>query len=378
MDFICPADITVVPPFNTNDLLAESICNILNEHLEKKKKETNQPLTAVVPKLLVFRPSGRAGDEFEEHVSPHLMELPGVKWYLIIASSPKPADLFDISEGDIEKLQDLQTRVVINGGRLVTKSELYHGFNSTELRELAKDICMNYKNVRDSPQATRWETLSRIGKNILSIGKSPKSSETSRYTLDALSEALTSGKTLADNLEEETVQRMRKILEDINTNVDKKMIEIIPFLQQYMDHIMGSLKKPQREPARNQNQAPGLGPALVPAPAEAQAQAQALNPDPPVPPTDPAPSPDHDHTPIQDQDTAPASSPGYDHAPTHAPATYPGPPPDCDHTPTHAPATDPAPSPDFDHIKIHRQTLLLLKIMIILQLMILLYILVLL
>ncbi|XP_046338062.2 protein TsetseEP-like isoform X2 [Haliotis rufescens] len=411
------ADITVVPNFITNEDLAQSICHMLNRDLKKISNNEDQPLTAHGPKFLVYRPSGRAGDEFKEHVSRHLMNQIGVKTYLIIASSTKPADQFSISKDDQDKLQDKQTKLVIDEGRLVNKNESYYHSNRTELWKLAEDIFQKYKNDQLSPQTflgMKWRKWNPFGENTFFKGNATKSSETSRYTLDALFKALTSGKTLADNLEEETVQRMRKILEDINTNVDKKMIEIIPILQQYMDHIMGSPKKPQKEPARNQDQAPGPGAALVPAPAKAQAQAQALNPDPPVPPTDLAPSPDHDHTPIQDQYTDPASSPGYDHAPTYDPPTYPAPSPgydhtpthdpptypapspdydhtptydpptypapspDCDHAPTHAPVTDPAPSPDFDHIKIHLQTLLLLKIMIILQLMILLYILVLL
>ncbi|XP_048253074.1 uncharacterized protein LOC124121033 [Haliotis rufescens] len=145
-NFINFADIKVVPYFNTNDDLARSICHRLNSHLKKKDVNENQPIASPQgPTFLVFRPTGRAGDEFKENVTPRLKE--GSQKYLIIASSTKPTDTFSISDDDEKKIEVRhQTRVVIKQGRLVASSENYHNYNSNSLKKLAEAICEKYSN----------------------------------------------------------------------------------------------------------------------------------------------------------------------------------------------------------------------------------------
>ncbi|XP_046548587.1 uncharacterized protein LOC124258565 isoform X6 [Haliotis rubra] len=74
-DFISSDDILVVPNFRTNEDLKNAICNRLNSKIMTKTVTERQPLPiSKHPRLIVFRPSGRAGDEFQDNVTPHLTD----------------------------------------------------------------------------------------------------------------------------------------------------------------------------------------------------------------------------------------------------------------------------------------------------------------
>ncbi|XP_046563163.1 uncharacterized protein LOC124272070 [Haliotis rubra] len=137
--FISNGDITIVPDFESNTELKKSICDSLNRCLEEVRVAVSQPLTTQRkgPKFLVFRPTGRPGDEFQNSVASHLKD--DYKMYLITATPMKPSDDFDITQTDLKKLYKHQTKLVINTGKLSEGDT-----NTKALQSLAGDICKEY------------------------------------------------------------------------------------------------------------------------------------------------------------------------------------------------------------------------------------------
>ncbi|XP_046548586.1 uncharacterized protein LOC124258565 isoform X5 [Haliotis rubra] len=140
-DFISSDDILVVPNFRTNEDLKNAICNRLNSKIMTKTVTERQPLPiSKHPRLIVFRPSGRAGDEFQDNVTPHLTD-PDRTYYLIIASTTNPMEMFNLKQVSVQRFQKQKTGLTITIGKLDENE-----FNSTALQGLARAICEEYSH----------------------------------------------------------------------------------------------------------------------------------------------------------------------------------------------------------------------------------------
>ncbi|XP_046548585.1 uncharacterized protein LOC124258565 isoform X4 [Haliotis rubra] len=147
-DFISSDDILVVPNFRTNEDLKNAICNRLNSKIMTKTVTERQPLPiSKHPRLIVFRPSGRAGDEFQDNVTPHLTD-PDRTYYLIIASTTNPMEMFNLKQVSVQRFQKQKTGLTITIGKLDENE-----FNSTALQGLARAICEEYSHYVELSEA---------------------------------------------------------------------------------------------------------------------------------------------------------------------------------------------------------------------------------